>query len=376
MNLRPFKLERYFAEYEFQARFLLSGSDCEGLAMAELLEMGPPESLDLWRNLKLGYTETLGHSKLRSEIAGLYRELPPEHIVVAAPEEAIFLAFQTLLEPDDHVIAVAPAYQSLSEIARAKGCRVTPWPLEPAAGGWRLDLDRLEKIATPRTRMLVLNFPHNPTGAMISREDLEKIVAFARARGIVLFSDEMYRLLEWDRGLRLPPVCDLYEKGISLSGLSKSMALPGLRIGWLAARDRDVIERCLVFKDYTTICNSAPGEILAIIALQNRERILERNLGIIRGNIGLAERFFAERPAEFSWIGPRAGSVAFPRWLGRGTAEQFCRNVLDEEGVMIVPGALFDFPGGHFRVGLGRKNFGEALARVGDFLRRHALSGL
>jgi aspartate/methionine/tyrosine aminotransferase len=372
MNLRPFKLERYFAEYEFKVRFLLSASDCEGLAMAELLEMASPESLDLWRNLKLGYTETPGHTKLRFEIAALYRDLSPEHIMVAAPEEAIFLAFQTLLEPDDHVIAVAPAYQSLSEIARSKGCRVTSWPLEPAGDGWRLDLDRLEKAATPRTRMLVLNFPHNPTGAMISRADLDKIVAFARERGIFLFSDEMYRLLEWDRGLRLPPICDLYEKGISLSGLSKSMALPGLRIGWLAARDRDVVERCLVLRDYTTICNGAPGEILAIIALQNRERILDRNLGIIRGNIGLAENFFAERPAVFSWIGPRAGSVAFPRWLGPGTAEQFCQRLLDDAGIMIVPGTMFDYEGGHFRIGLGRTNFGEALARLGDFLRTRA----
>ena len=370
MDLRPFKLERYFAEYEFKARFLLSASDCEGVAMAELLEMAGPESLDLWRNLKLGYTETPGHARLRTEIAGLYAGLSPEEIVVAAPEEAIFLAFQTLLEPNDHVIAVSPAYQSLSEIARSRGCLVTPWPLELADGAWRLDLDRLEKAATPRTRMLVLNFPHNPTGAMISRADLETIVAFARERGIRIFSDEMYRYLERDRGLRLPPVCDLYEKGISLSGLSKSLALPGLRIGWLAAGDRSVIERCLALKDYTTICNSAPGEILAVIALQNRERILERNLGIIRGNVKLAEEFFAERPALFSWIGPRAGSVAFPRWLGPGTAEDFCRDVLDEAGIMIVPGIMFDHPGGHFRVGLGRTNFGQALAALGGFLRK------
>lgn len=369
MDLRPFKLERYFAEYEFKSRFLLSASDCEGLAMAGLLEMASPESAGLWRDLKLGYTETPGHAKLRAEISGLYRDLPPDHIMVAAPEEAIFLAFQTLLKPEDHVIAIAPAYQSLSEIARSKGCRVTPWRLELAGGVWRLDFDRLEKDATSRTRMLVLNFPHNPTGAMISRADLEKIVAFARERGLFLFSDEMYRFLEGDGGLRLPPVCDLYEKGISFSGLSKSLALPGLRIGWLATRDRDAIERCLVLKDYTTICNSAPGEILAVIALQNRERILERNLGIIRGNISLAEKFFAERPALFAWIGPQAGSVAFPKWLGPGTAEEFCRCALEGAGIMIVPGSMFDHPGGHFRIGLGRTNFGEALACLGEFLR-------
>ena len=178
MNLIPFKLERYFAEYEFKARYLLSPSDCEGLEMASLLELADPECRRLWDHLKLGYTESAGHPLLRAEIAALYPGLTPENILAAAPEEGIFIAMQTLLKPGDGVIAMIPAYQSLYELGRAMGCLVTPWMVQPGDQGWQLDLTRLEDSLTPRTRLLVINFPHNPTGCLVSRSDLEQIVAF------------------------------------------------------------------------------------------------------------------------------------------------------------------------------------------------------
>lgn len=368
MPITPFKLERYFALYEFKVQYLLSPSDCEALLMAELLQMAAPESRRLWDELKLGYTEAPGHPLLRAEVARLYQRIPPEQVVIAVPEEAIFVAMNTLLAPGDHVIAISPAYQSLYEVARSLGCSLTPWALTPTADGWLLDPDHLERLVTPQTRLLVINFPHNPTGYQPSRAGLDAIVAFARRHGLYLFSDEMYRLLEYDAAARLPAVCDLYEKGISLSGLSKSFALPGLRIGWLAAQDAALAGRWLAFKDYTTICNSAPGEILGLMALQAREPILARNLEIVRQNLALAEGFFAAYPDRFEWLPPRAGSIAFPRWTGGGPVEQFCQAALDRQGVMIVPGSIFDFPGDHFRIGLGRKNLGEGLERLGLML--------
>ncbi len=361
MQIAPFQLERFFARYEFKARYLLSASDCESLPMQALLEMASPESLQLWQELRLGYTESQGHPQLRLEIARQYENVPPGQIFTAAPEEAIFVAMLALLQPGDHVIAVAPAYQSLHEVARFAGCTLSPWRLRSEAGGWRLDVDELERSLTSQTKLVVINFPHNPTGHTLSLDELEAIVEIARRHGLYLFSDEMYRLLEWDAGVRLPPVCDLYEKGISLSGLSKSFALAGLRLGWLAAREPGLVERWLVIKDYTTICSSAPSEILGIIALQNQERILQRNLGIVQENLALAERFFARNAGLFAWIPPRAGSIAFPQWRGAGTVEQFCQQVLEETDVMIVPGSVFETPGNHFRIGLGRRNFGEAL---------------
>lgn len=369
MALHPFKLERYFAEYEFKTKFLLSSSDCESLSMTELVQMASYESLELWQQLKLGYTESPGHPLLRAEVAGLYDHIRSDNVVIAAPEEAIFITMQTLLQPNDHVIVVSPAYQSLYDVARSIGCSVTSWKLEPGAGSWQVDLNQLEQSITPRTRMLVLNFPHNPTGHTLSRREFDSVIELAQKHELYIFSDEMYRLLESSADLRMPAVCDVYERGISLSGLSKSFALPGLRIGWLATRQNTLITKWLSFKDYTTICNSAPSEILGIIALQNREQILLRNLKLIRKNTAIADRFFTEHSNSFSWFSPQAGSVAFPQWLGKEPVEQFCRNILNQRGVMLVPGSIFDYPGNHFRIGLGRKNFGEAIALVNAHLQ-------
>jgi aspartate/methionine/tyrosine aminotransferase len=370
MPIAPFQLERYFALYEFKLKYLLSPSDCESLSMAELLSMAAPASLELWQEMRLGYTESQGHPLLRNEVANLYQHIPPGNILIAAPEEAIFIAMQTLLRPGDQVVAIAPAYQSLHEIARSIGCELADWKLESGPDGtWQLDLGQLENSLTKRTRMLVINFPHNPTGYTLSGSQLEAVIQLARKHDLYLFSDEMYRLLEYEPATRLPAVCDLYEKGISLSGLSKSFALPGLRIGWLATQASALMESWLAFKDYTTICNSAPSEILGMIALQNKERIIRRNLAIIQDNIASAEEFFGRHEQQFAWFAPKAGSVAFPEWLGHGPVEQFCQEVLEQQGVMIVPGSLFGTSGNHFRIGLGRKNLPEALALLGDYFK-------
>jgi aspartate/methionine/tyrosine aminotransferase len=368
MPIIPFKLERFFAKYEFQVQYLLSSSDCESLTLAELLRMAAPESLALWQDLRLGYTESPGHPLLRSEVAHLYDNIPADNVIVAVPEEAIFIAMHALLSAEDHVIVVSPAYQSLYEVARSIGCSLTHWQLQIGADGWQLDLKQLEQSITDRTRLLVINYPHNPTGFMPSRNELDVIIQIARKHGLYIFSDEMYRFLELDPCARLPSICDLYENGIALGGLSKSCALPGLRVGWLAAKDRSWTSRWLTVKDYTTICNSAPSEILGIIALQNKEKILQRNLVIIRANISCADQFFSEYRDHFSWFSPKAGSVAFPQWLGSGSVEEFCQGVLDRQGVMLVPGSVFDFPGKYFRIGLGRMNFPEAIEKVKVYL--------
>ena len=372
MEIRPFALEQYFAKHEFTAKVLLSSSDCESLSLQELLDWSGPEADRLWRELRLGYTHGPGHPLLRAEIAGTYREVKPAGVLVAAPEEAIFVAMHALLAPGDHVVATAPAYQSLHELPRSIGCEVTPWPLRLGDGGWGIDLDELERAITEQTRMVVINFPHNPTGHLIARGELDRIVEVARRHSLWLLSDEMYRLLEHDEADRLPAVCDLYERGISLSGLSKAFGLPGLRIGWLATREVELVERWLAIKDYTTICSSAPSEVLAIMALQARHALLQRSHAIVRGNLMAARLFFEQQGSALAWIDPRAGSVAFPRWTGGGTVEELCEGALAAHGLMIVPGSLFDWPGNHFRVGLGRKNLPVALALLAEVIRERA----
>ena len=371
MQIPAFKLERYFAQYEFKVQYLLSPSDCEALTLADLLDLADAESLALWQGLHLSYTESAGHPLLRNEVASLYQTITPDDLLIAVPEEAIFVAMNTLLRPGDHLVAISPAYQSLYEIAQSIGCTVTAWPVQLSEQGWHLDLAQLAASITPRTRLLVINFPHNPTGYLPSPALLEGIVALARQHDLYLFSDEMYRGLEFAAGDQLPAICDSYEKGISLSGLSKSYALPGLRIGWLATHDRPLLEQCLAFKDYTTICNSAPSEVLAIMALRARSQIVRRNLAIIQHNLTVAEAFFAAHHQFFRWIKPQAGSIAFPHWQGNGSVEQFCQGLLDARGVMVVPGSIFDHPGSHFRVGLGRRNLAEVLEQVDDYLKEY-----
>jgi aspartate/methionine/tyrosine aminotransferase len=368
MRIEPFALERYFAAHESSARFLLSASDCEGLRLRELLDLADPEALRLWEDLGLGYTESQGHPLLRQEIARLYQTIGPGDILVAAPEEAIFIAMNALLGPGDHAIVISPAYQSLYEVARSLGCRVSRWPVELRGNEWRLDPDRLGDLCSPSTRLIVINFPHNPTGYLPAREVFDRIIEQAARRGIPIFSDEMYRLLEYDERRRLPSLIDVYDGAIVLSGLSKTFSLPGLRIGWLATKDRQLLDRFAGFKDYTTICSSAPSEILGIIALRAAGPIVQRNLRIIADNLAAAERFCTRNPGLLAWLPPLAGSVAFPRLSVDVEVRVFCAEVLRHRSVMIVPGDVFGWEGNHFRVGLGRVNFPQALEQVEDYL--------
>jgi aspartate/methionine/tyrosine aminotransferase len=300
-NPQPFKLERYFDRYEFDVPYLLSPSDCESLTLSELLSMAGSQARDLWDSLSLGYTEAAGHQLLRQKIAGLHANANSNNVLILTPEEGIFITMHTLLSPGDEVICISPAYQSLHEVARSIGCRVIPWALTPTSKGWSLDLDQLAGIISDKTRLLVINFPHNPTGYLPSKSVIDSIIALARERHTYVFSDEMYRLLEYDTQQRLPAVSDIYERGISLSGMSKSLAMPGLRIGWLVTSDKDLRDRWIAFKDYTTICNSAPSEILALMGLNAMDQILDRNLKIIQGNLAIAQQFFADHTDTFEW---------------------------------------------------------------------------
>jgi aspartate/methionine/tyrosine aminotransferase len=369
LNLAPFKLERFFAQYEFKVRHLLSSSDCESLKLPELLALADADALDRWQRLSLGYTESQGDPTLRAEIASQYAGLAADDVIVLVPEEGIYIAMHTLVQPGDHVIAIHPAYQSLYELARARGCALTTWPVLPTAEGtaWRLDLDALAAAITPQTRLLVINFPHNPTGLLPTRAELDALLELARRHDLYVFSDEMYRGLELDPAAQLPAVCTVYDRGISLAGLSKTHATPGLRVGWLATRAPGLMAQWLAYKDYTTICHSAPSEVLALIALRAQAPILQRNLGIIRANVATAAEFFQRQAALFGWAPPQGGSIAFPEWRGPGTADALCQGVLDERGVMLLPGSIFDVPGQRFRLGLGRRSFPEALAQLEQY---------
>ncbi len=364
MNLTPFILERHFARYEFDVPHQLSCSDCEPLRMAELLALASPESIRLWETLQFLYTDTNGHPLLRKEIAAWYGNLKQEDLLVCVPEEGIFLVMNALLERDDHIVVISPSYQSLSELAKDNGCSVSRWE---ADGEGVYQVESLRSLVNSRTKMVVINFPHNPSGAMISRAILEEIIWFCERSGILVFSDEMYRGLEQNPADRLPCASSLSDFCISLSGMSKSFALPGLRIGWLACGDPVIFEKLLRLKDYTTICSSAPSEVLSIIALRSRELIIDRNLAIIRKNILLVNEFVHRHPKKFSWTPPDAGSVAMLNILTGQSSEEFCQEFLEKKQVLAIGSHLFSMPEPAIRLGLGRIGFSEALAELSHF---------
>ncbi len=366
MNIPPFKLERYFAKYEFNTEYLLCSSDCEAMTIAELLafEGGAAER---FQQTWLGYTESQGSPTLRQAICGVYETIQPEHVLVhAGAEEAIFLFMHAMLEKGDHIIVHWPCYQSLTDVARSIGCDVSPWRAREEKD-WALDLDELRHLMRTNTKAIVVNTPHNPTGFLMPRADFDEINRFAREKNLLLFSDEVYRESEYDPAVRLPAACDLGEHTVSLGVTSKTYGLAGLRIGWVATKNKKVYERMAALKDYTTICNSAPSEFLAELALRHRQRLIDRNLGIIKNNLAVVDELFARRSSLFSWVRPRAGSMGFPRLL-KGDVEDFCDRLVKKAGVLLLPGSMYDDSANHFRLGLGRKNLPEAVARLEEFL--------
>jgi aspartate/methionine/tyrosine aminotransferase len=367
VNLTPFKLERYFAQYEFTAQYLLSSSDCESLAIRDLLAL-EPEAHDAFERHWLGYTESQGAPSLRQEICRLYTTVEPQHVLVhSGAEEAIFVFMQAALQAGDHVIVHWPCYQSLVEVARGIGCQVTLWQAREE-NRWALDLDELRRDLRPNTRAVVVNTPHNPTGFLMSREDFLELNHITRENGSILFSDEVYRESEHASTDRLPAACDVNDGAVSLGVMSKTYGLPGLRIGWIATHDAELCARMGKVKDYTTICNSAPSEFLAELALRHRESLVRRNLDIIRANLAGLDEFFARHPDRFSWVRPHAGPVAFPRLMGEDV-ERFCHDLVTTASVLLVPGPVFDDEDNHFRIGFGRRNLPEAVRRMEEFLR-------
>jgi aspartate/methionine/tyrosine aminotransferase len=371
VRIADFALERYFARWEFAVDHLLCASDVQGYPMTQLLALADDETRALWEGLRLGYTESYGHPLLRREIASLYETVEPDEVLVfAGAEEAIFCLANVLVGPGDHAIVTWPGYQSLYEVARTAGADVTLHELHEA-NDWALDLDLLRRQMTPATRLIVVNLPHNPTGMLPDRATFAGLAEIAADAGAHLLVDEVYRGLEFDETDRLAAGADALPRGLSLGVMSKAYALAGLRIGWLATHDRELLGRLAAFKDYTTICASAPSEILSIIALRARDRVLARSRGIIAANLDLLDAFFEDWADRFTWVRPRAGSIGFPRLTVPAVRiDDWAAELVRAEGVLLVPGSQFGHPGNHFRVGFGRTDLPEALGRLETFASR------
>jgi len=371
-SLPEFRLATQLAEHEFAARHHLGASDAQALTVDELLALAGDDAPDLGA-IRLSYGEQRGSDELRAVVAATYHELEADDVLTfSGGSEALFWALLELAGEDGHAVVTVPNYQPDEAVLLAAGVRVSPWPMDPARG-WALDLDVLEALLRDDTRLVCVTVPHNPTGAVPDPGTMVALTELCDARGVRLLSDEVFRGIELDSARTAPQAADLAPTAVSIGALAKAYGLPGLRIGWLAARDRRLLERIERRKQYTSICNSPVTEVLGTIALAHREAVLRRNRGIVEDNLPRFAATFATRAAAFAWEAPQGGCVSYPRYLGAEGVEAFCRALVHEAGVLVIPASVFaselaPAPDDRFRVGLGRTGSAPALAAVEAFV--------
>jgi aspartate/methionine/tyrosine aminotransferase len=372
VKIEPFALERWMTAHELSASYDIAESGILPLSTNDLLAFEEPEErqaiLEGLLETPLGYSEASGSLELRTTLAGTYRDRGPENILVTTGAiEANFLLFNVLLDPGNHVVAVNPAYQQLNSVPRAVGAEVSLWRIGPES--YRYDLDELERLMSPRTRLIVVNTPHNPTGAMLSEGELGRVYELAESVGAWVLCDEAYRWLEVPGGDAFaPPAVDYGTRAISVGTISKPFGLPGLRIGWMAA-PAEVVTKCWGMRDYTSLSPGKLSDALAILAFKHRDRIVERNRKIIGHNLEATNRFVEERSEYLSWTPPRGGLLALLRYELDVPSLELANRLSKEHGVMLAPGSAFGFEH-HLRIGIGQDPavFAEGLRRAGAFL--------
>ena len=377
MTMLPdFRLETYLGKWEFACRYHMTASDMQTLSLKELLALASAEDRAIWEELPLHYIEPTGSPALRNAIASTYKGVAPEDVLAfAGAEEGIFCAMHALLTKDDHAIVVTPNYQSAEELPLAL-CAVSGVALDPD-NNWSLDLAKMKAAIRPNTELISINFPHNPTGKVLDRATFDGLVALCRQHGIWLFSDEVYRGLERRAEIRLPAAIEAYEQGLSLGVMSKAYGLPGLRVGWIASRDRDLLYKMERVKHYLSICNANPSEHLAVIALKAGDKIMARNRALIAENLKATEAFFADFPDLFDWHDGDGGCIAFLRYKGKDGVENFCRDLVEKSGIVLLPASLYrsalaETPQDRFRIGFGRTYIPEGLAAMRAHLMKNA----
>ena len=378
--MRDFGLEVFFSKWEFTAKHHMTASDLESMSVADLLALSPGQETADLNDLWLGYTETWGAPDLREEIAGTYDQIGADDVLcLAGAGEGLYMVARVLLTGDDHVIVPTPNYQS-AETVPLSVCAVSGVPMRYDAqskGGWRIDIDDIRSAIQPNTKLLSLNFPHNPTGMLMPRDDLDQLITLCREHGIYILSDEVYRGVELNPADQMPQIADVYERGLSLNVMSKAYGLPGLRIGWVATQDNELLHKLERYKHYLSICNSAPSERLAVIALKARDTIFARNHSILSENLILLEALFDDYSELFEWSRPLGGCVAFPKYIGPDGGEAFCRSLVEDSGVLLLPSSIYysevaETPSNHFRIGFGRdKVFKDGLVALRNHLQEH-----
>lgn len=365
MRLPPFQLVNWFSAAEGRFDLSLSHSDCEPLSVSDLLD---DEELAAFANFRLGYGAFAGLDELRNLVARQYETIEADDVLIfGGASEAIYTFMQATLKAGDEVVVQSPLFNTLHGIARSIGCRVTEWrPTDEMTCSF--DTLALPDLCNERTKVLVFNFPHNPTGQMISADNLRSIIDTARLSDAFVFSDEQFRLLEMPSTSTLPAACDLYEKAVSVTGVSKTHGLGGLRIGWLATRCRDVISAARKYRYYTTEMTNTPCQHLAIRALERGNELLQRNRSRIGANVERLRSFVSQHHDKLVLHAPKAGTMTVVEQRTRLTSTELCERLLNEEKVFLIPGGVMGMSDRLLRFGLGRDDFAQGLERLGEFL--------
>jgi len=357
---QSFETEHYCARYEFSVKYLLAASDCESLSIGKLLKMSGG-SLEQMGEVSLGYTETQGAPWLREAISETYESVDAgDVIVLGSPIEGVYLTMRTLLAAGDEVIVLTPSYDALRNLPEDLAGTVHYWSLTESKGEWSLDLDALGHLLNDKTRLVVADFPHNPTGYLPTGDEFAELVRMVDVTGAWLYHDEIFRGLEHGERPTLRSAADLSECTIVLGGLSKTHGLPGLRAGWLVVRDEAVRQQVMNTKMYTSICPPAPVEYLTLQVLLVSEQLAALNRVLIASNLAIADTFFNRHSDLFTYRRPMAGPVALVG-INVASATVYCDSLVEAAGVMLLPSPSLGIGDRHVRFGFGRLSFPEAL---------------
>jgi aspartate/methionine/tyrosine aminotransferase len=362
MKIEVFKLERMQSKWENAVKYNLAESGVHPLALEEFL--GKKE---LGRVLKqrIGYSQTNGTPALRKNIAAFYPGIDPDQILVTVGStESNFLLMWSLIEPGDEVVFEIPNYMQMWGLLRGFGAKVKTFR-QREDRNWAPDLDELARAVTRKTKLIILTNPNNPTGAVLTRQEMAEIIRMARKSGAWILADEVYQGTERVGG-RTPSFWGAYDKVICVNGLSKAYGLAGLRIGWIAA-PLDLMKKVWPYHDYTVISPSVLSDLLATIALSpaHRDALLLRTKQILKSNFLILEAWLNKRPGLFDFVSPRAGAIAFVRYHLSLNSTELVERIIREQSVFLVPGDLFDWDH-HLRIGFGaeERSLSAALSRV------------
>lgn len=342
MRIAEFGVEVWMNRWETRCRHNLGETCVDSVTVAELLALAGLAPADLATEIaqmRLDYGAIEGTERLRTAIAALYRTVTPERVLVAhGAIGANHLVYQALVEPGDAVVAVVPAYQQHVAVPESLGARVRQVRLRESEG-WRLDLDELA-VAARGARLISITNPNNPTGALLDDAALARIVAIAEGEGAWILADEVYRGLDQEGRGTSASLADLSPRTIAVGSMSKAFSLAGLRLGWLVAPP-EVLAAVSRHRDYSVISVGALDDLLAATALEHADAMLDRNRAIVRGNLALLDGWVAEEP-RISYVKPASGTTALLRFDAPMSSEAFCTRLLEEEGVLLVPGSAFD----------------------------------